>query len=150
MIRILTATDKGQGMRPDDFNRCLSDEPVTFGTECESCSVESACGCKRSMVGLKSYQTATTFEVTESDMTRQHFERMIFEYLVEIGMNEISKLDDLRVLASRMADDIFYITNQLQIGDVVEKAGDEFKVRLNIRQNIKDRLNLKLGGLRRC
>jgi len=145
MIKILTATSKSQGDHPGDFHECLDGEPVIFGTDC-GCRI-STCSCKRQMIGLKSYHGTTTFEVTELTIPRSLYERQIFDYLCEIGMTEIAKLEEVTTLSKQMASDIFYITSQLSLGDIVVRQDDIFSVRKNVKENIRARLRMKLGRM---
>jgi len=138
MIKILTAIASKESLS------CLDDEPVVFGPDC-GCS-ECECGCRNRMVGLKTYHNSTLFKVQEVDITCSYYEKQIFDYLCYIGMNEITTLTEISSLAHKMADDIFYITNQMQIGDIVEREDEVFTVIRNTKADIRERLKLKLSG----
>jgi hypothetical protein len=63
---ILVATSAGQGRRPSDFCQAIEGELVTYPLSCDrhGHSIDDRnCGCRRSVIGLESGQSTTTFQV---------------------------------------------------------------------------------------
>ena len=62
-MRLLVATKRGQGDRPDDYCFAADGEPVT--PLLPDCTVPAGCGCRRGFDGLHTDRATTTALVTE-------------------------------------------------------------------------------------
>src|SRR5688572_27701467 len=70
-LPVLTATPRTQGYRSNDFCFTTASEIVMFGSECDGESIDGSCGCRRSLVGLDSLKSTTTFLVARLPLSRQ-------------------------------------------------------------------------------
>lgn len=64
-MKILVATKRTQGQRDNDFCFCEEGEPVRRGTLCSTGFADDDCGCRRSLVGVRSSKATTTAVVEE-------------------------------------------------------------------------------------
>ncbi|WP_242901741.1 DUF7715 family protein [Actinomadura terrae] len=66
-LKLLTATDTGQGYRDNDFDWCVEGELVHIGVVCarDRDDPDGGCGCGRSFAGLNSHRATTTAMVRE-------------------------------------------------------------------------------------
>jgi hypothetical protein len=70
-MRLLTATTKTQGHRPDDFAWTIEGELVWPGLVCatDARDPHGGCGCGRAFSGLNSHRGTTTAEVRDLPLT---------------------------------------------------------------------------------
>jgi len=66
-IKALVATKQTQGQRKNDFCFVPEGEPVFWACECDVGSVDDDCGCHRSLCGVETLKTTTTFKVVECE-----------------------------------------------------------------------------------
>lgn len=125
-MRILVATGLTQGRRANDFNFAREGEIV--GKDDEHTSDEEGpdapCGCQRSLVGIESTKSTTTFQVIESGYSREEFEEMIREartYWVQAGVSE----ENIRAEAAFLLE----VAARFPAGTVVERRGEQFLAR---------------------
>jgi hypothetical protein len=64
-MKVLVATEETQGRRPNDFCFTEEGELVLFGSECSRETIDGPCGCRRSLVGVRSGMATTTVRVVE-------------------------------------------------------------------------------------
>ncbi|MFA1547360.1 DUF7715 family protein [Actinomadura chokoriensis] len=66
-LKLLTATNAGQGLRDNDFDWCVEGELVHIGTVCarDQGDPDGGCGCGRSFAGLNSHRATTTAMVRD-------------------------------------------------------------------------------------
>lgn len=66
-MKLLTATNVGQGLRDNDFDWCVEGELVHIGMVCarDRDDPDGGCGCGRSFAGLNSHRATTTAMVRE-------------------------------------------------------------------------------------
>jgi hypothetical protein len=66
-MKLLTATNAGQGLRDNDFDWCVEGELVHIGMVCarDRDDPDGGCGCGRSFAGLNSHRATTTAMVRE-------------------------------------------------------------------------------------
>ena len=72
-MKVLVGTKDTQGKRKNDFSFTDEGELVTFGTECDREAVDGHCGCKRSLVGMKTRKGTTTFKVVEKKISKVNY-----------------------------------------------------------------------------
>ncbi len=126
-MRVFVATKETQGYRKNDFSFCTEGELVGFGTECDGQEIDGNCGCRRAMAGLDSHKATTTFKVVDLPITVSDLATKIQDSLIKAGWGNVGAKvaeigrDDARELV-RLAD--FF-----QVGDILEKRGDDFRVR---------------------
>jgi hypothetical protein len=125
-MKILVATGLTQGRRADDFNFAREGEIVgrdDAHTSDEELP-EAACGCQRSLVGVETGRSTTTFQVIESGYTREEFEGIIREArseLLDAGVSD----DNIRAEAELLLE----IAARFPAGVVVERRGDDYQAR---------------------
>ena len=87
-MKVLIATKETQGRRKSDFSHTTDGELVTFGFECDRDrnNIDGGCGCRRTMVGIKSGRGTTTFMVSELDITRDELiKRLSASHILTFG-----------------------------------------------------------------
>ncbi len=127
-MKVVTATSKTQGARPDDFSFTIEGELVTWGPECDDEAIDGACGCKRSMYGVDSLNKTTTFEVTDDPaMTVEILAAKISDFLVAGGWFK-SEADGLP-LAREYAGLTRGLTCMFDAGSILERRGKRFSMR---------------------
>jgi hypothetical protein len=68
MMRLLTATERTQGQRDNDFHWCIEGElviPPPQVCELDRSDPDGGCGCGRAFAGLSSHRATTTAIVSE-------------------------------------------------------------------------------------
>lgn len=88
-MRLLTATGRTQGWRPNDFNACIEGElvmPPTMVCARDQDDPDGACGCGRAWAGLASHRATTTAVVQElPGISREDYVEAIRSSLGEQG-----------------------------------------------------------------
>jgi hypothetical protein len=125
---ILVATLITQGSSPLDFNWCDENEILMFGFECTSGTWDDHCGCRRSLVGIKTHKGTTTFMVQKSPHTVKGLLRLLSNSLIDAGWYTSGSPE-----ATRHARTILYrireIANQFPSGTILERRDNHFIVR---------------------
>lgn len=128
-MKMLVATKETQGQRLDDFSFTDEGELVRFPSfECDH-SIDGRCGCRRSMAGTKSRRATTTMKIVDSPMSREQFEDKLARSLAEAGWLKIYSSERADEIVREDADELLKTADAFQIGDVIEKRGNEIKVR---------------------
>jgi len=125
-MKLLTATQKTQGQRSNDFNYCNEDEIVTFGFECDGESVDGRCGCRRAMCGVDSRKSTTTMIVAEVDVDLEEVVKKSLEaggWLNGMTEKEITEWVTQDATELRRLGEVF------TEGSIIEKRGTKFQVR---------------------
>lgn len=126
LIKVLIATSKTQGFRANDFSHTEEGELVGFGAlECDREQVDGHCGCRRSLVGLRSGKATTTFKVAEMecDLSAEISRSLINNGWGGVGEDEIAKI------AKDDAKGIQHIASGFAVGTVLERRGETYKNR---------------------
>jgi hypothetical protein len=127
-VKLLVATSRTQGNRPNDFFWGIDGELVFVGLICRAdrYDADGACGCGRSFSGLVSCKATTTAEVREVMGTRRELIQAYGDGLDEQGWG--------RENAPYVLEEILDITSGLPVGTVVERRLDSIRPRISARR----------------
>jgi hypothetical protein len=126
-MKILVATGQTQGRRATDFNFAREGEIVGMDDAHmpDEEGPDEVCGCQRSLVGIESGKSTTTFRVVDAGYTREEFEESIREAraeYAELGVGD----DNFSAEAALLLD----IAGRFETGSVVERrGGEQFQLR---------------------
>ncbi|PSK96144.1 hypothetical protein CLV63_11226 [Murinocardiopsis flavida] len=120
-MKLLTAPAARRVQTDNEFNWCIEGELVIADTVAIDCT----CGCNRSFTGLRSRRATTTALVTEVDLTREEIATAIRDSYERSGLLKYVSEADL----AETTQDVVEFARPYQIGDVLERRGDEVRVR---------------------
>lgn len=125
-MKVLIATDRTQGERPDDHVHTMPGELVRLPlTTCD----DEGCGCRRSFGGLASAQATTTAEVVDRpDLRPWEYWTLLTDELVGQAGTDCLEVDDILELAVDLARHA-RIAAALPPGTVVEHHDGTIAVR---------------------
>jgi hypothetical protein len=126
VLKYFISTHRTQGQRANDFNSIPDLELVDLASKSHDDPDHPICGCARSFVGFDSRQATTTAEIVESDMTTTEYVGRFHAMLLALGFQDTPKL---RADAANDATELLRIAAQWPVGTVVERRGDEIRVR---------------------
>jgi hypothetical protein len=114
-VKLLVATGRTQGARPNDFTFAIDGELVYAGLICarDRYDPDGGCGCGRAFSGLASERATTTAEVRDVEGTRVDLLRAFGDGLERQGWG--------RDVAVDVLNDVLDITSRLPVGTVVER-----------------------------
>lgn len=117
-MKLIVATREKQGARKNDFHHADEGEIVYFGVECDCETVDGPCGCKRSLVGIKSHKASTTFKVVEKNIKAAELNKMFKDSLVKAGWDvpDSAIQSDVRSLVR--------LAKRFPLGTVLERRGE--------------------------
>jgi hypothetical protein len=127
-MKVLVSTTETQGRRKNDFCFVPEGELVKFGSECDGEKIDGSCGCRRAMCGLETHKATTTMKVEEREMTAEEFENAVYDSLKSAGW--VRDEDEGREWAKEEADELQRLADFFRVGDILEKRGNKFKVRV--------------------
>jgi hypothetical protein len=125
-IKVLVATAEKQGVRKNDFNWAQEGELVTFGFECDREEIDGECGCKRAFAGVESQRATTTVKVVIKEMPVADLSNNIFEGLVKGGWVDADNKKRMEKHSREFAVELLRIASLFEVGDVIEKRGDNY------------------------
>ncbi len=128
-MKIFVATSETQGTRANDFCFTTEGEIVRLGFECDGETVDGACGCRRSLFGVRSRKATTTFKVVEMEIDEAELAAEIFVSMKEAGWVLEGNWDFWRAGAAREARELLRDAASFEIGDVVERRGAVYRCR---------------------
>lgn len=117
-MKALVATKELQGQRKADFCFVEEGEPIVFSS-----------GHHTAMVGVVSRKATTTFKVVEMDLTPGGLATMVVDSYRRMGMVNPGNEDRMTKDALGMAEELFRLADNFQVGTVVEKQGRSFRER---------------------
>ena len=123
-LKLLTATNAGQGLRDNDFDWCVEGELVHIGMVCarDQDDPDGGCGCGRSFAGLNSHRATTTAMVRETPgFTEDDYVLAIRSSLEEQGCDPSFAEHEAALLRCLVRD--------WPVGVIVERRLDEIVVR---------------------
>ena len=106
-MKILTATSRTQGQRPNDFHWCIEGELVHFGLVCaaDQADPDGGCGCGRSFAGLNSHRATTTAMVRDiGGFTTGDYVEAIRSSLSQQGWDASTAAEEAGELMAIVAD----------------------------------------------
>jgi len=128
-MKVLVATEKGQGQRENDFCYVPEGEMVHFGFECDGEGVDGRCGCRRSLCGVKTQRATTTSTVADSSLTEDEYSAVLEESYRKSGsFGDISNKGLKSVVFPEMLS-LLDIAKHYEPGQVLEKRGDVIQQR---------------------
>lgn len=123
-MKLLTATNVGQGLRDNDFDWCVEGELVHIGMVCarDRDDPDGGCGCGRSFAGLNSHRATTTAMVREiPGFTEDDYVLAIRSSLEQQGCDPAFAEHEAALLRCLVRD--------WPVGVIVERRLDEIVVR---------------------
>ena len=123
-MRLLVATRRGQGARPGDFSSCEAGELVMPPAHACDEPVDGSCGCRRSLVGLRTHRATTTVEVADLPLTMDGLCALVRASLTEAGY--LGCIDDDEVAERWVADIAWELVQagaRFSVGTVLERRG---------------------------
>ncbi len=127
-MKLLVATARTQGRRPNDFCWAEEGEIVTFGSECGDEPVDGPCGCRRALRGVVTRKAATTFLVVQRpDLRLRDLARMVAAALVAGGW--YPSLDRAHAAAVEDAQRLAEVALGHAEGTILERRGGTFSAR---------------------
>lgn len=132
-MKVLTATDKTQGRRGNDFCWTVEGELVFLPPiECDRGSIDDDCGCRRSMAGLVSRRATTTIKVA----SREELDPNTYFALISDGLRdqgyvteELMTNPDVNEWLHDVTDELMCIADAFPASTVLERRGDLINVR---------------------
>jgi hypothetical protein len=127
-LKVLVATTRTQGDRPNDFAYTTDGELVDLASTCDADQgrPDGGCGCARAFTGLDSRKGTTTAEIVVRDLTLVQYHNLFHRSLITAGFGDSP---DLRHDAYQAADEMTRIAAAWPVGTVVERRGDRIAVR---------------------
>lgn len=126
VLKYIVATHRTQGERDNDSTSVPDGELVDIPGKSHEDPDDTYCACARSFAGFSSRQATTTAEVVESDMTPAGYIRRFHTMLLALGYENTAAV---RTDALNDAVHLLLIAAQWPVGTVVERRGDEVRVR---------------------
>lgn len=129
-VRLLVATLRTQGHRDGDFAGCVPGEIVMPHVHACDEPVDGPCGCRRSLVGVRSFEATTTVEVVDVPMTIDDLCEAVRTALAEAGL--LACVDDADVADRWVADIAWELVQagaRFPVGAVLERRGRALQVR---------------------
>jgi hypothetical protein len=123
-LKLLTATNAGQGLRDNDFDWCVEGELVHIGMVCarDRDDPDGGCGCGRSFAGLNSHRATTTAMVRDvPGFTEDDYVMAIRSSLEQQGCDPSFAEHEAALLRCLVRD--------WPVGVIVERRLDEIVVR---------------------
>ncbi len=132
-MRVLVSTKESQGTRSSDFSHTQDNELVKWGFECsrDKNNIDGGCGCRRSLVGIDSLKATTTFKVADLPFTKKQYEEAIAKGEAKGGWLVLSEktIKGMPKWVKEEVDDLLDIADHFPVGTVLEKRGDEYRMR---------------------
>ena len=136
-MKLLTVTSETQGQRSNDFMWCEEGELVKFGMECDGEEVDGSCGCRRSMVGVKSNKATTTMKVIRVEITEEKLASVLRSNYKKGGWYDFMENDAAENYIRLEIEDIVRVSRMFPVGSVVEKRGSKFQARKEVSCNVR-------------
>lgn len=126
-MKYLVSTTKTQGVRKNDFSHADKGEILTFPTECDGESIDGGCGCRRSLSGVVTFKSTTTFEVVDGDADIVAIITKYYNFIMA-GIFTDAELGDC---VDDDVDMLSTIANAFPVGAIVERRGNKFVERIS-------------------
>jgi hypothetical protein len=127
-MKVLVATRDGQGLKRGDFCNAEPGELVRFGSECDGEAIDGKCGCRRSLVGVKTARGTTTMAVVDQPIDMASYTKAIAAGLRSAGWAALGG-DTLR-WAEQDASELARIAAAFPVGAVVQRRGNSLSRRV--------------------
>ena len=136
-MKIFVATNTGQSARANDFHDAEEGELLTFAIECErdEQDCDGKCGCRRSLLGIETGGTTTTFVVAEIPLKPAEYEQLVVDFFCARGWFDSSDEEavhifrnDARIIAEAAKD--------FTVGIVLEKRDDVIQTRQPLQKSL--------------
>lgn len=129
-MKVIVASHRTQGARPDDFAWTLEGELVHLPVV--ECASGPACGCERAFAGVASHRSTTTAEVADRDLREEQVVQAVFDALVDGGFVDPTVPGQRREggwLAYAVTADLLELADTTPVGTVVGRHRDRFLLR---------------------
>ena len=125
-MKVLVATARTQGERPDDYHWCIEGELVRIGEVCarDRSGAEAGCGCGRGFGGLNSHRATTTARIADLPLSMADYTEAIRSSLEQQGW------DASLECAAAEAYELAVLVADWPAGTVIERRLDELAVRV--------------------
>jgi hypothetical protein len=126
-MKVIVATSRTQGIRPDDFCWTEDGELVRFRhliCDTDLMYPDDGCGCGRAWSGLHSQRAGTTAEVVERALTRQDVVTALASYLYQSGWTSEELPDDSREDIYAEVDELLALARFYPVGTVLGRRLD--------------------------
>lgn len=131
-VKYIATTSQTQGLRKSDFCNESTEEgdPVVFVFECDTDkeNIDGSCGCRRSMKGVNTGGSTTTFIVMESD-NPNFYKELHAKIKSSLQMDWLMTPKEADKQAKMDVFNLKQVSIFAEVGTIVEKRGDTFKVR---------------------
>lgn len=132
-MKLLASTSKTQGQEPRDFCWVKEGELVGFGLlkgkGCFTEKMNGSCGCSRSLVGLHSRKSTTTFKVVDKNINRDEFVNMLLTSNKKAGFDSKTNRKVIFERYEKDADDIIAAVKDYPVGSVLSLKNHELVLR---------------------
>ena len=129
-MQIIVATTEQQGARDNDFCHAEEGEAVFSPLYyCDNGHVDDACGCRRSLHGVKTNKTTTTMKVVETEMSEEEYIAAYRRNLMQTGWGVILR-DKLEPQVQHETKEMLRIAKCYTVGTVLEYRDEEFRERI--------------------
>jgi hypothetical protein len=127
-MKLLVSTKLTQGFRSDDFSFTEDGELLVFDHIETNCGhdPDHPCGCARALCGVDSLNATTTMLVKDVEMSENQFETVIRESVARSGLAP-DQLD-----TKIIAEDLIALAAIFDVGDVLDRSVNQYRVRTNI------------------
>jgi hypothetical protein len=124
-MKVLVATARTQGDRPDDYHWCIEGELVRIGEVCAAdlADPDGGCGCGRAFAGLNSHRATTTARIAEVPLSHADYVEAIRSSLQQQGWDACG--DCAAAEAALLAE----LVAGWPVGTVIERRLDDLVVR---------------------
>lgn len=139
---VFVATERGQGVRGNDFFWTFEGELVMWGSECDGGSIDDNCGCHRALCGMKSHKATTTFTVVQKPMTLKKYQSLFIAAMKSSGWlpknaTAITHKDDYKTYYA-CAEELLQLAQGFPANMVLERRGHTIQGRKIIDIIVKD------------
>lgn len=118
-MKVIVADKTIQDSSKRDFFWTEEGEIVSFGVfECENEEKAKECGCRRSLVGIKTRKACTTFRIAEVDFTELELSARISISFRESGWGEVFDVDKK---AKEFTKEIIEMVEGLPVGTLLRR-----------------------------
>jgi hypothetical protein len=131
-MKILVATTETQGQREGDFCWAEEGELVSFGSECDHAlePLDGPCGCRRSLVGLRTGKSTTTVRVVDwPDLNLWTLGNLVTDAWTRGGWGRKMSRLELRRSAIKDAKNLATVGAYFSVGTILERRQDDFIAR---------------------
>jgi hypothetical protein len=127
VMKMLTATKIGQGIRANDYSHTTEGELVLVGLVCatDRKNPDGGCGCGRGFSGLSSHRATTTAQVRDLPMSREDVILAFVGYYKSAGYGIVPRNE-----VEPEVDELLQFAGKHDTGTIIERRLDLVRPRL--------------------